>query len=233
MTDHPIPVRAVLVDVDGTLIDSNDAHAQAWIDVLAEDGIDRRFHEVRPLIGMGGDKLLSALLGIASDSERGRELSARRWSLFAREYLPSLRAFDGVDALLDRFRREGLTIVVATSAIDEQVRALLRVADAEWLLPKAASSSAVESSKPAPDIIHAALARARVPAAAAVSIGDTPYDIEAAIRGSVRPIAFRCGGWWSAEDLVGAVAQYAGPAELLARFESSPLASAGGPKRLG
>jgi HAD superfamily hydrolase (TIGR01549 family) len=231
VTDHPIAVRAVLLDIDGTLVDSNDAHARSWIATLAESRIDRRFHEVRPLIGMGGDKLLPALTGIASDSDRGREIAARRWERFAREYLPSLRAFEGVDAMLARFRAEKRKIVVATSASDDEARALLRVAAAEWLMPDATSSSDAESSKPDPDIVHAALERARTPAAAAVMIGDTPYDIEAAARAGVRAIAFRCGGWWSAEDLAGAVAQFAGPAELLARYVESPLAPSGEPRR--
>jgi HAD superfamily hydrolase (TIGR01549 family) len=237
MTAGPVqpngPLRAVLVDVDGTLVDSNDAHAQSWLDVLAEAGIQRRFHDVRPLIGMGGDKLLPALTGIASDSEEGKRLSARRWELFAREYLPSLRAFDGVDALLDRFRRDGLAVVVATSANEDEARALLRVANAEWLMGDATSSSDADSSKPDPDIIDAALRRARAKAREAIMIGDTPYDLEAAARAGVPSIALRSGGWWCDEDLARAIAIYADAAELLARYDGSPIGVRDdGPRRL-
>jgi phosphoglycolate phosphatase-like HAD superfamily hydrolase len=226
-------LRAVLVDVDGTLVDSNDAHAQSWLDVLAEAGIQRRFHDVRPLIGMGGDRLLPALTGIESDSEEGKRLSARRWELFTREYLPSLRPFDGVDALLGRFRRDGLTVVVATSAEEDEARALLRVANAEWLMGDATSSSDADASKPAPDIIEAALGRAGASAREAIILGDTPYDLEAAARAGVPAIALRCGGWWCDEDLARAVAIYADAADLLAHYDASPIgARDDGPQRL-
>src|SRR5919112_4096447 len=97
-------LRAVLFDVDGTLIDSNDAHARAWEDVFREEGYAARFADVRPLIGMGGDKLLPTAIGVDAESERGKALGEKRKKIFNERYLPHLRPFPGARELLERMR---------------------------------------------------------------------------------------------------------------------------------
>lgn len=214
-------MRGVLLDVDGTLIDSNDAHAHSWVRTFREFGYDIPFDEVRPLIGMGGDKLLPRLTGLDHESAPARRLSARRAELFREAYLPGLHAQPGARELVDRLREDGLRVVVATSAREEELDALLRQVGLDSLLRRSTSSDDADHSKPDPDIIHAALDEGQLEAEEAVMIGDTPYDVEAAQRAGVLPIALRCGGW--DDRALGRVPIYDDPADLLRRYESSPL----------
>jgi HAD superfamily hydrolase (TIGR01509 family) len=214
--------RAVLLDVDGTLIDSNDAHAAAWVDVGREFGFDIDFSHVRRLIGKGGDKVLPELTGLEEDDERGAKMKERRGEIFRERYLATLRPFPHARELLERMREDGLTLSVATSASKEDMGALLEQAGIEDLIEERTSSSDAEESKPDPDIVEAALEAAGVTAEEAVMLGDTPYDVEAARRAGVRCVAVRCGGWGDA-DLADAVAVYDDPADLLRRYEQSPF----------
>jgi HAD superfamily hydrolase (TIGR01509 family) len=209
---------AVLFDVDGTLVDSNDAHAHAWVDAFAEEGITVDFDKVRRAIGMGGDKLMPAVSGISEDSPQGRRISTRRREIFRTKYMPQLKPFRDADRLVAAFKERGATVVAASSAKKDELRPLLAIAGVEPLFDATTSSDDAEESKPDPDIIQAALQRAGAPAAAALMIGDTPYDVDAAARAGVRAIAFRCGGWGDA-DLCGAVAIYDGPWDLLPRLD--------------
>ncbi len=212
--------KVVLLDVDGTLIDSNDAHAHAWVDVGKEFGYDIEFDHVRWLIGMGGDKVLPEVTGLEEESEEGQKVLARRGVIFRENYLSSLKPFDGARELLERLSRDGLKLIVATSASEEDLEGLLEQAGIEDLIDHAANSDDAEESKPAPDIVEAALKRGKVEAREAIMIGDTPYDIGAATRAGVPVIGFRCGGW-DTEDLRGAVSVYDGPADLLAGYSMS------------
>lgn len=213
--------RVVLLDIDGTLIDSNDAHARAWVDSLAEFGYVVPFERVRPLIGKGGDKILPELVGLDSESPEAQRMSERRGEIFRLRELPHLRATPGARDLLARFRADGYELSVATSAKADDVRATLEQALVADLIQTATSSDDAERSKPDPDIVRAALRRSGHSASHAVMLGDTPYDIEAATRARVRIVALRCGGWWSDEALGGAVAIYDDPAGLLARYDDS------------
>jgi HAD superfamily hydrolase (TIGR01509 family) len=215
-------VKAVLFDVDGTLVDSNDAHAAAWVKAFSAFGISVDRNKVRSSIGMGGDKLMPAVSGIPEDSPRGQEIGEQRSQIFKGEFLPHLKPFRDADRLVAAVKKRGLTAVAASSAKEDELKALLKIAGAEWLMDAATSSDDAEQSKPDTDIIVAALRRAKATAAEAVMIGDTPYDMEAASRAGVRAIGFRCGGWTDA-DLRGAIAIYDGPWDLLARIEESPL----------
>src|SRR5688500_7934435 len=104
-------LKAVLLDTDGTLVDSNDAHAQAWLEVLQQNGYPCSFEQVRGLIGKGGDKLLPEITGLDDASHEAKRLTKERSALFSRVYLPKLRGFPGVEALLQRFRDAGLQLV--------------------------------------------------------------------------------------------------------------------------
>ena len=216
-------IGAVLLDVDGTLIDSNDGHARAWVDVGEEFGHAIEFGRVRLMIGMGGDRVLPELTGLEEESDEGAKILERRGEIFREKYLPRLRAFDGARELLERLRAEGRTLVVATSASAKDLKALLKQAGLSDLMDEATNADEAESSKPAPDIVEAALEKAGVSAGEAVMIGDTPYDVKAAQRAGVRIIALRCGGW-NDVDLIGAAEIFENPAELLASYEDSLLA---------
>lgn len=218
------PVQGVLLDVDGTLVDSNDAHARAWVEALAEAGIDVPFERVRPLIGMGGDKLLPRVAGVEEDSPRGQKISQRRKEVFKTKYLPTLRPTRGAEALLRRMKAEGLKLAVASSAKNEELTALLRVCGGEHLVEEKTSSDDADNSKPDPDIVHAALEKIGLAARDVVFLGDTPYDVDAGCSAGVRVIALRSGGWGD-NDFGGAVAVYDDPADLLAQYDASPLGS--------
>jgi HAD superfamily hydrolase (TIGR01509 family) len=212
----------VIFDVDGTLVDSNEAHAQAWVDAFAERGFAVALAHVRRLIGMGGDKLIPASIGIAEDDPRIAGLSERRGAMFRERWLPRLRALPGSRALLQRLRSLGYKLAVASSAKREELEPLLKIAHVDDLVATRTSSSDAERSKPDPDIVGAALQRLGLSPDEAIMVGDTPYDIVAAQRAGLPTIAFRSGGWRT-EDLAAAIAVYDDAAELLAKLEESPL----------
>jgi HAD superfamily hydrolase (TIGR01509 family) len=214
-------LHVVLLDIDGTLIDSNDAHAHAWVGAMAKHGYAVPFKKVRPLIGKGGDKLIPELIGLDPESGEAERIGETRAELF-RAHLSALRPTPGARALLLQMLTRGLTLVVATSAKPDEVTALLQQAGVADLIQAAASADNESSSKPDPDIVHAALSKTGRHPSAAIMIGDTPYDVEAALRARVATIALRCGGWPD-DGLAGALAIYDDPADLLAHFDESPL----------
>jgi len=215
----------VIFDVDGTLVDSNDAHARAWIHAFAEHGVTVAYESVRRAIGMGGDKLMPIVAGIKEDSPQGKKISEHRKQIFKEIWLPRLQPFAGARELVARLSRDGFVLAIASSASEEELHPLLEAAGVADLIPTRTSSDDAERSKPDPDIVDAAIKRAGCPKEATVMIGDTPYDVEAATRAGIQIIALTCGGW-SRADLGGAVTVYADPAELLANYESTLLPNA-------
>jgi HAD superfamily hydrolase (TIGR01509 family) len=214
-------VRAVILDIDGTLLLSNDAHALAFVEAAAELAVaGASFEEIRRMIGMGGDKLIPKAFGFEQESPEGEKLDERKGEIFRSRLAPGLRPAPGAADLVRRFRDEGLRRVVATSASEDDLSLLLEKAGVEGMIDDCTSSGDVDESKPEPDIVEAALEMTGVPAHSVVMIGDTPYDVEAATRAGVRIVAVRCGGWSDA-DLSGAVDIYDDPADLLANYESS------------
>ena len=216
-------LKAVLLDVDGTLVDSNDAHAQAWQEVFERNGYPTTFERVRELIGKGGDKLIPEVTKLAPDSHEGERLSAERSAHFAKVYLPQLRPFPRVEELLRRLHDAGLELVVASSASEDELRPLLEVCGALPYISHETSSSDAAHSKPDPDIVQVALRKARCAPSEAIMLGDTPYDVEAATRAGVRAVALRSGAHSDAA-LARAIAIYDDAADLLANFDSSVFA---------
>ena len=216
-------LRAILFDVDGTLVDSNDAHADAWVQAFRAHGVDVDWMKVRRSIGMGGDKLMPAVSGIDETSPKGSAIADDRGKIFKRDFLPKIKPLRNAARLVAEVKNRGYTVVAASSAQKDELTPLLKIAGAAALMDAKTSSDDAEGSKPDPDIIVAALRRAKVAASEAVLIGDTPYDVEAASRAGVRVIGFRSGGWSDA-DLTGALAVYDGPWDLLARIDESILA---------
>ena len=217
---------AVILDVDGTLADSNDAHARAWVEAFAEHGIVVPFDRVRRAIGMGGDKLMPAVSGLAEDSPQGERISTRRGEIFKERYLPAIGAFPRTRDLLRRLLDDGFTLAVASSAKEDELGPLLERAGVQDLVRRRTSSDDAANSKPDPDIVRAAMREAGVSDSRAeppaVMIGDTPYDVEAAARAGIPIVALECGGW-SRDELRGAAEVYASPSDLLARYDRSLL----------
>jgi HAD superfamily hydrolase (TIGR01509 family) len=217
-------IRAVFFDVDGTLLDSNDAHAHAWLDSLRGHGINVPFELVRSKIGMGGDKLLADVAGIEQDSTEGRSINERRVAILKAHYLADVGPFHGARMLVDRLRSRGLVCVTVSSSAKDEIMDLLREAGVADLMDVVVSGDDADRSKPDSDLVETALERANVSSTEAIMVGDTPYDIAAARRVGVAVVALRCGGRWSDGDLSGAIAIYDDPAALSSTLDSSPFA---------
>jgi HAD superfamily hydrolase (TIGR01509 family) len=209
--------RGIILDVDGTLIDSNDAHARAWVETGQALGYDIPFHTIRPLIGMGGDKVMPMVAGVEEDTPEGQRITETRGEIFRSRYLADLQPLPRVRELLTRLRDDGFQLVVASSASDDDLGLLLEQAGVADLIDSATSSGDADESKPEPDIVEAAISRSRHPRERLLMIGDTPYDVEAARRARVPIVAVRSGGW-DAPDLEGARAVYDHTGELLERY---------------
>ncbi|MET0285944.1 MAG: HAD family hydrolase [Polyangiales bacterium] len=212
--------RIILLDIDGTLVDSNDLHAESWHAALAQYGIACDVARLRKLIGMGSDKLLPEATGVSADSELGERITATRGKLFMRDYMPRVRPLPGSRALVERILRHGLTPVVASSASSLELESLLEAAQVKDLLPLRTGADDADRSKPDPDIVQAALKRAHAKPEDALMIGDTPYDLEAARRAGVPFLAVRSGGW-DDQSLRGAIAIYQDVSHLAAHFDEA------------
>jgi HAD superfamily hydrolase (TIGR01549 family) len=210
--------KVVLLDIDGTLLLSNDAHAHAFVDAGKSLGLTADFTSIRRLIGKGGDKLIPEAFGVDAESELGKKLDEVKGEIF-RSYVSSLQPTPGARELLTKLRKDGIQLVVATSAGKEDVALLLKQARVLDLIEETTSSDDAESSKPDPDIIQAALRKAGENSRVALMIGDTPYDVEAALRAGVPIITVRCGGFWKDADLRGSLSIFDDPADILAHFE--------------
>jgi HAD superfamily hydrolase (TIGR01509 family) len=210
----------VLFDVDGTLIDSNGAHAESWTRALKEHGVAAREPQLRRLIGMGADKLLPKAAQISAESSLGKAVARRKQEIFDM-LLPGLRPTPGARSLLEWLRERDVDLVIATSADEREMEALLQRAGVDDLVPRRTSKDDAEKSKPDPDIVHAALARSRARPEVSVLVGDTPYDIEAAHGAGIPVIALRCGGCWTDDELQGALDILDHPAALLSRWQAA------------
>ncbi|MEA3041448.1 MAG: hypothetical protein QOC65_937 [Sphingomonadales bacterium] len=211
-------IEAVLFDVDGTLVDSNDLHAAAWQEAFRHFGIVLPYERIRGQIGKGGDNLIPALLPADVAERLQKEIEAFRSELFRRDYLPKARPFPGAADLLKRLHDQDAKLVLATSSRQEELDFHIDKLGCRELLTGTTTRDDVEHSKPCPDIFEAALEKARpLNGGVAVVVGDTPWDMKAAARLGVPAVAVRCGGFPDGE-LSGAAAIYDGPQELIAAY---------------
>ena len=220
--------KAVIFDIDGTLVDSVDLHAQAWKDAFADFGHDLDLKAIREQIGKGGDQLLPVFLSKEEIEAKGKALEEHRGKVFKSKYMGQVKPFGDVRALFERLVAEDKRIALASSAKTDEVQSYKKLADITDLLDTETSSDDAAKSKPHPDIFQAAMDRLEgIEVADVVVIGDTPYDAEAASKAGIRTIGFTCGGW-SEADLRGAgcIAIYRDPADLLANYADSPIANA-------
>ena len=216
---------AVIFDVDGTLIDSVPQHARAWQDAFRDFGHDIPFEDLRRQIGKGGDLLLPVFLSEGEIAETGDALEEHRSKILKERYLPTIQGLPKVRALVERLLADGKQLALASSAKGDELQSYKKIADIEDLIGIETSSDDADESKPNPDIFQAALERLDgIAAQDAVVIGDTPYDAEAAHKAGIRTIGLLSGGW-TAEELTkaGCIATYQDPADLLTRYDSSPL----------
>jgi HAD superfamily hydrolase (TIGR01509 family) len=218
-------IKAVIFDIDGTLIDSVDLHAKAWVEALMHFGHEIAFQDLRSQIGKGGDQILHGLLPPEVIEQHGEEIKDFRADLFKRRYLPQVRAFPGVRQLFEHIRAAGQRAVLASSGNADEVEQYKEIAGIADLIDSATSSDDAERSKPFPDIFRAALAKLQgLSSDEAVVIGDTPYDAEAARNAQMKSIGVLSGGFpEQALRNAGCIAIYRGPEDLLQHYDSSPL----------
>ncbi len=218
-------IKAVIFDVDGTLIDSVDAHARAWLWAFARHGHDIPLETLRGQIGKGADQLMPEFMSPEQIEKYGKKLEDDRQMFFKEEYYEHLKAFPMVRELFERIIDSGKKIVLASSAKADELAHYEELANVQDLIGASTSSDDAERSKPHPDIFHAALEKLEgIGPDEAIVVGDTIWDAEAAGKAGLKTVGLLCGGF--DEDKLkaaGCVAIYASPADLLAHLDDSPI----------
>jgi len=216
-----VAVEAALLDVDGTLIDSNYQHTLAWFRAFREHGFVLPAWRIHRAIGMGGDQLVPALLGKGVDEEQGDDIRDTRDPIY-KELMPEVEPLDGAHELIAELKERGLTIVLASSSPQDELDHYLELLDARDLADAWTTKEDVEATKPAPDLVRAALDKAGTDNAA--MIGDTRWDVESAGKAGVETVCLMTGGW-SEQELrdAGAVAVYESIDDLRSHLGETPF----------
>lgn len=208
-------LKGMLLDIDGTLVLSNDAHAHSWVDAFERFGYRVSFDAVRPLIGMGGDKLIRTVVpGLTDESGDGKKIKELRSKIFLDTYAAGVGPAQGARRLIEGLQAGGIKTIVASSSTQEELDALLKAGNLQDILTKSTTSDDADNSKPDPDIVQVALQKLGLAADEVLMLGDTPYDIASARKARIRCVAVRCGGWPD-DGLAGAVQIYDDPAAVL------------------
>ncbi|WP_324643149.1 HAD family hydrolase [Pseudarthrobacter sp. LT1] len=217
------PRRGVLFDVDGTLIDSSYIHTIAWWGAFRQYGHDVPMAAIHQLVGMGGARLVDTLLPDGRNQDEDEDIMASHGALYASHW-PSLRAFDGAKDLLGQCHAGGVAVALASSARERDLQVMRSVLEADAFIDAATSANDAKESKPAPDILEAALGAVGVEAANAVYVGDAVWDMKAAGALGIPAIGLTCGGIHAAQlREAGAVEVYDGPRHLLQNLGSSAI----------
>ncbi len=217
-------ISAIIFDLDGTLVDSNDLHTDAWDETFRHFGKQFPRARLRHHIGKGGDQYLPEFLTEAELRSIGPEIDKFRGDLFKRKYIERVQPFPKVRELMERIRQDGKRIALASSGNESEIEQYVKLAEIGGLIETQTTKTDVSHSKPAPDIFLRAIDLLHVSPSEAIVVGDTPYDIQAAKKLEVPTVALLCGGF--AEDELrasGAVAIFKDPADLLVNYIRSPL----------
>jgi HAD superfamily hydrolase (TIGR01509 family) len=217
-------VAVAVLDIDGTLVDTNYHHAVAWYRAFREHDIVLPIWRIHRHIGMGGDQMVAALTDERTEQERGDEIRESETKRYF-ELIDEVETMDGSRELIERLKERGHTVVLASSAKEDEVDHYLDLLDARGLADAWTTSADVEATKPAPDLVSAALERAEGSSDDAVMVGDTPWDVKAADGAGVGTIAVLTGGF-SAQELrdAGAVDVFESVRELCNGLDRTPLA---------
>jgi HAD superfamily hydrolase (TIGR01509 family) len=217
-------IKALLCDIDGTLVQSNWLHAEAWQVAFRELGIELELEEVRRQIGKGGDELVPVFVPWWKRKCVQEPLEAYRKFVFQHDFMPRVKPLPQAREFLVRLKEAGVRLSLASSASKEDLKQYKKIAQMEDLIEEESSADDADRSKPHPDIFEATLKRLGLKPAEVLALGDTPYDAEAAGKAGIWTIGVESGGW-SREELLaaGCVEVYKDVAELLERFEESAL----------
>jgi HAD superfamily hydrolase (TIGR01509 family) len=217
-------IKALLCDIDGTLVQSNWLHAQAWQVALGAVGVHVEREEVRRQIGKGGDELIPVFVPWWKRKHVEAPLKAFRSLVFEQEYLAQVKPIPRVREFLLRLREAGIRLSLASSASKQDLLVYKKIAQMEDLIEEESSADDVDRTKPHPDIFEATLKRLGLDPSEALALGDTPYDAEAAGKAGIWTIGVTTGGWSRQELLAaGCVEVYQDVGDLLDRFEQSAL----------
>ncbi len=219
-------ISAAIFDLDGTLVDSNDLHVQAWQETFRHFGKDIPTSRLREQIGKGGDQYLPVFLNEKEMREIGKQVDEFRGEIFKKKYLPRVRPFPRVRELFERLRSDGKKIALASSGKTEEVNHYAKLAGIEELVDSQTTADDVAHSKPKADVFIAAMrALGHLAPEQAIAVGDTPYDVEAAKKINLATIALLSGGFAEQELRdAGACAIFRDPADLLDRYYQSAFA---------
>lgn len=217
---------AVLFDIDGTLVDSNYLHVQAWQRAFAELGVDAEMWRVHRSIGMDGTTLVKSFSEGESDDVQSKLKDLH--SQYYKESASLLQPLPGARELLQRVADLGLQVVLATSAPPDELSLLREVLDCDDVVAAVTSADDVDTAKPKPDIVNVALDKAGVTAERAVFVGDAVWDAEACVRAEVPIIGVLSGGVSRGElENAGAIAVFENAAELLEHLDDTPIGRLG------
>ena len=213
--------KAAILDIDGTLVDTNYHHAIAWYDALRQHGFVLPIWRIHRSIGMGGDQILPALIGEEATEEHGDDIRAAEKALYL-QLIQDVEPFEGARDFISHLKNRGLTVVLASSAKAQELDQYLDLLDVREVVDAWTSSADVQTTKPAPDLVEAAQSKADT--SDAVMVGDTPYDIEAAAKTGTPTVALLTGGFSEAElREAGAAAVFESLPELRERLDETPL----------
>jgi phosphoglycolate phosphatase-like HAD superfamily hydrolase len=213
--------KATIFDIDGTLIDSVDLHAQSWVEAFSKFGIDAEFEHVRRHIGEGADRLIAAFAPPDLSDTTRKKIEDFRSDLFKREYLCKVKPFPKVPELFERIHADSVQLVLASSCTRDEIDHYKAIAGITGVTDCDVTADDAGSSKPSPDIFLEALSRlAPIRGSDSCVIGDTKYDGEAARQAGIPFVGLLCGGS-SREELErsGAIAIYRDPADLLENWQ--------------
>ena len=223
---RPRQRRAVVLGLEGALVDTREASTLSWLVALHDGGHDVSVDLLRHLSGVAAGELLRIVAGLKSDSPEGREILRQQERIFRMWYLPRILPFVGARRLLQRMKSDGLRVIALSSGTADTAPELVRASSVADLLDDVVSADGESRDAALNEIITSVVATCNCKRDGIVMVGDSPYDVSMGERAGIDVVALRCGGWTDA-SLQGAVAVYEDHIHLLSQFQTSPLGSLG------
>lgn len=221
-------IEALLCDIDGTLVQSNWLHAEAWQIAFGAMGVHLELEELRRQIGKGGDELIPVFLPWWKQEIVEEPLKAFRKFVFQHGLRQKVQPIPGVRELLECVHAAGIKVAIASSSQKDDLAVMKKLANIEDLVDVQTSADDAQRSKPHPDIFAVALEKLSLKGTQCLALGDTPYDAESAGKAGIRTVGVTTGGWSKADLMdAGCIEVYDGAADLLANFDRSALVRTG------
>ena len=221
-------VKALLCDIDGTLVQSNWLHAEAWQVAFRAIGIELELEAVRRQIGKGGDELIPVFVPWWKREVIEKPLKRYRKHIFKHDFLHRVEPLPDALVFLERIKAAGIRLELASSSDQDDLEVFKKLVGMEHLVDKETSAADTDRAKPHADIFRAALAKLGLKPSECLALGDTPYDAESAGKAGVRTIGVTTGGWTHEElKQAGCIEVYESVAELGQQFEESALVRVG------